>query len=127
MEGVDPRLVQVFRQAIKVSPIDFGIPELGGLRTEEQQKELYALGRTKPGRIVTKADGVNRKSRHQSGRALDVYAYVNKKASWDETHLAIIAGVILSTANRLGYKVKWGGTFGSSNFKGWDTPHFEII
>ena len=43
-----------------------------GLRTLEEQQELYAQGRTKSGPIVTNADGVNNKSNHQGGNAVDV-------------------------------------------------------
>ena len=47
MAGVHPELILVFEQAIKVSAIDFGIPSTGGVRTEEQQKNLYAGNKTK--------------------------------------------------------------------------------
>ena len=40
-----------------------------GFRTVEKQQSLYAQGRTKPGKIVTNADGVISKSNHQSGCA----------------------------------------------------------
>ena len=135
MVGVHPDLILIFYEALKVSPIDFGIPRDGGLRTAERQNELYNQVPA-----VTRLDGYARKSRHQIdpeiseyGLALDVYAYVNGKASWDKTHLAIIAGVILSTANRLKAQgrvsigIRWGGTFGSDNFRGWDYPHFEAV
>ena len=41
-----------------------------GLRTIAEQDELYAQGRTKPGKIVTNAKGG--KSNHNSGLAIDV-------------------------------------------------------
>jgi glutamine phosphoribosylpyrophosphate amidotransferase len=37
------------------------------LRDSEYQSSLYAQGRTKPGNIVTNADGIKKKSNHQSG------------------------------------------------------------
>ena len=120
LEGVDDRMIELAQRSISKSPIDFGIPEYGGLRTVEDQQELYKKG-------VTKCDGIKKKSRHQSGMAFDVYAYLNGKASWDAIHLAIIAGVILSEAKAMGLNVVWGGTFGSKIFKGWDKPHFELI
>ena len=43
---------------------------IGGLRTYEEQNELFAQGRTKPGRIVTNARGGF--SNHNFGIALDV-------------------------------------------------------
>ena len=119
LELINPKLAALMDQAIERSPIDFGIPNNGGKRTAEKQNELYNKG-------VSKCDGILKKSYHQSGNAVDVYAYVNGKASWDVEHLCIIAGVVLSIASEMGLNIRWGGTFGSNKFKGWDMPHFEI-
>lgn len=130
MEGVHPELIAVFEEAIKRSPIDFGIPEHGGVRKDEEQNELFLQGKSK-------VDGFERKGKHQIqsdgfGHALDVFAYVAGKASWSKVHLGIIAGVILSTAKemknagKISINLRWGGTFGSDEFNGWDFPHFEI-
>ena len=126
MKGVHPDLITIFSEAIKNSPIDFGIPESGGVRSAGQQNILFQQN-------VTKCDGIQTISKHQSGNALDVFAYVNGKASWNKNHLCMIAGVVLATAKRLKkegkiqVEIKWGGTFGSDNFQGWDLPHYEII
>tara|TARA_R110002126_G_scaffold48019_1_gene134146 strand:+ start:170 stop:559 length:390 start_codon:yes stop_codon:yes gene_type:complete len=115
LAGVDDRLIDIADVAIKLSPIDFGIPSTGGLRTTEDQAKLFEDG-------VSKADGVNNKSYHQTGKALDVYAYVDGKASWDKLHLATIAAAMLQASSQLGYELKWGGLW-----KSWqDYPHFEI-
>jgi peptidoglycan L-alanyl-D-glutamate endopeptidase CwlK len=50
------------------------------LRTNAEQNELYALGRTKPGKIVTNAKGGD--SYHNYGLAIDFVLIVNGKASW---------------------------------------------
>lgn len=115
MEGVDPRLKEIAKHAITISKIDFGIPADGGLRTAERQAELFATGKSK-------ADGVKNKSRHQSGNALDVYAYVEGKASWEKEHLAMVAAAMLQSASILGYKLEWGGLWKSFV----DMPHFQI-
>ena len=115
MAGIDGRLIDIADVAITLSNIDFGIPSTGGLRSEADQAKLFADG-------VSKADGVNNKSYHQSGKALDVYAYVDGKASWDKLHLALIAAAMLQASAQLGYELKWGGLW-----KSWqDYPHFEI-
>jgi len=115
LTGVDGRLIEIADLAITISPIDFGIPSTGGLRTTEDQAELFASG-------VSKADGITNKSYHQSGKAVDVYAYVDGKASWDKSHLTIIATSMLQAAAQLGYPLKWGGLW-----KSWqDMPHYEI-
>ena len=104
---------------ITISPIDIGIPSTGGWRTPEEQHDLFVRG-------LSKCDGYTKLSKHQSGRAVDIFAYLHGKASWDKEHLAIIAGVVLSVANQKGIPIRWGGTFGSDDFKGWDYPHFEF-
>lgn len=115
MEGVDPRLKEIAKHAITISKIDFGIPQDGGLRTAERQAELFADGKSK-------ADGVKNKSRHQTGGALDVYAYVDGKASWEKEHLAMVAAAMFQSASILGYKLEWGGLWKSFV----DMPHFQI-
>jgi peptidoglycan LD-endopeptidase CwlK len=120
LEGVDPKMVELMERALKKSPIDFGIPEFGGLRKNYEQNGLFLKG-------LSKADGYKKLSNHQSGKAIDVYAYINGKASWRPIHLAIIAGVVLAEAKEMGMIVRWGGTFGSKLFMGWDKPHFERL
>jgi len=123
--GIKPILIEIVEEAITISPIDFGIPQYGGVRTDQEQNDLFKKG-------VSKCDGFKIRGNHQVkpdgfGHAFDVYAYVNGKASWNNEHLAIIAGVILSVAAKKGVSLRWGGTFGSSEFKGWDRPHFELV
>ena len=132
MQGVHLDLITIYLEAIKVCPIDFGIPEFGGLRTKGEQNILFQKG-------LSKCDGFDRVSNHQlpydepRGNALDFYAYINGKASWDKVHLAIVAATLLSTANRLlkekkiSIRIKWGATFGSNSFNGWDFPHIEVV
>ena len=133
MRGVHPDMILIYTESIKVSPIDFGVPRDGGLRLAERQKEMFD-----DPKIETKCDGYKNRSNHQMkgdgyGHALDFFAYINGKASWDKIHLAIIAGVIMSTAKRLkkegriSIEIKWGGTFGSDSFHGWDYPHVEGV
>lgn len=126
MKGIHPDLIVIFTEAIKNSPIDFGIPKLGGMRTSEEQLALYMDEKSK-------CDGVNSISNHQKGKALDFYAYVDGAASWKKHHLSMVASVIMTTAKRLhkegkiSHEVYWGGQFGSSDFSGWDMPHIELV
>ena len=133
MEGVHPDLQLIFKTALAVSPIDFGVPSTGGVRTAEAQHELFLKG-------ASKCDGYNKLSNHQLqdgqefGKAIDVYAFVNGRASWDKKHLGIVAGAILSVAEilkkegKISSSIVWGGTFGRNgkNLHGWDFPHYEI-
>jgi peptidoglycan L-alanyl-D-glutamate endopeptidase CwlK len=115
MSGIDERLISIAELAITLTNIDFGIPNTGGLRSTEDQAKLFTSG-------VSKADGRTNKSYHQTGKAVDVYAYVDGKASWDKLHLSLIAAAMLQASSQLGFELKWGGLW-----KSWqDYPHFEI-
>jgi len=53
-----------------------------GLRTFKEQDDLYAIGRTKPGKIVTNAKGSQ--SIHNYGFAVDIVLIIDgMTASWD--------------------------------------------
>ena len=128
LKGVHPKLISLVELSIPDSPYDFGIPPYGGLRTTEDQQELYAKGRTKEGKIVTYTDGVKKKSRHQAkdngyGYAFDIFCYdENGKATWDAKYYKAVAKHILEIAVTLGYDVEWGGDW--ARFK--DYPHFQL-
>lgn len=126
LKGVHPDLVKVMEAAIIDTPVDFTITN--GVRTLKEQQALYAQGRTKPGSIVTNADGVKSKSNHQVkadgyGYAVDLYPFVNGKIDLEDKgdNLKVIAAHILATAKCMGIKVEWGG-----NWKFVDKPHFEL-
>jgi hypothetical protein len=68
-QGVDSSLVEVFKQAQRDNPdLRMTIGGQGGKRTLEEQKGIFAQGRTTPGKIVT----WTLDSDHVKGRALDV-------------------------------------------------------
>lgn len=116
LDCVNPLLIAIVVEAIKTSPIDFGIPEYGGIRTAIEQNDLF---RKKKSQL----DGFHKKSYHQSGNAFDIYAYVNGKASWNKTYLTTIARHIQKVAkDRYNVNLQWGGDF--VNFV--DMPHFQI-
>ena len=114
LAGVDTRLIEISDRAIQLSIIDFGIPSSGGLRTIKEQAALFTAGKSK-------ADGRINKSFHQTARALDVFAFVDGKASWEKEHLALIAAAMLQAASELGYRLTWGGLW-----KWQDMPHFQL-
>lgn len=116
MEGINPALREITEYALELSPIDFGIPQYGGLRTAEEQRELYDDGKSQ-------LDGYIKKSYHQSGNALDFYAFVDGKASWDKHYLSVVAAAHLQAAAALGCKLQWGGLWKS--FK--DYPHVQLV
>lgn len=80
-------------------------------RTQEEQQELWAQGRTKPGKKVT----WTLKSKHIDGRAFDIAIIKNGKVSWNVKDY-FEPGEI---GKRVG--LTWGGSW-----KNPDYPHFEI-
>lgn len=108
LNGVHPDLVSVVKHAIERSEVDFMVTE--GLRTKERQKELVAAGASK-----------TMNSRHITGHAVDLVAYVNG-IRWDWPLYEKIAKAMKQAAYELNIKIEWGGDWKS--FK--DGPHFQI-
>ena len=126
-EGIDPRLIEIDDLAIQLTLVDFGHPADAGLRSAESQYELFTSNKSK-------CDGHSNISNHQKGKALDFYAFVNGRASWELDHLTMVACAYFQAASILGYRIKWGGMWKSSKPKtkngipyGWDCPHIELI
>jgi len=113
--GINPDLIEILDRAMEISIYDFGVPSSGGLRSTEEQAALFTAG-------VSKADGRTHKSHHQTGNAVDVYAFVNGKASWDHEHLSVVAAAMLQASSELGIPLEWGGLW-----RGFcDRPHFQL-
>lgn len=94
-----------------------------GLRTIEEQNELYAQGRTKPGNIVTNARGGS--SYHNYGLAIDFVLIVDKthaswdmKTDWDGDKVADWMEIV-KIFQKHGWE--WGGNWTSLK----DYPHFQ--
>lgn len=90
-------------------------------RTPEEQAELYAIGRTKPGRIVTMT--TPEKAKHVKGLALDFVPLVHGKPMWkftvgDRYDPWLLAAQV---AKAVDPSVRWGGDW--KRFK--DRPHLE--
>lgn len=85
-----------------------------GTRTMAQQQALYDQGRTKPGKIVTKARPGY--SWHNFGVAFDVTVFKGSTPVWDGPEYDAV-GML---GQRLG--LEWGGAW--TTFK--DRPHFQL-
>ena len=115
LNGVDNRIFNIVELALTITQVDFGIPEHGGLRGAREQRKLFD-------KMLSKCDGIEIESEHQSGLAFDIFAYVDGKPSWDRYHLTQVAAALLQAAALLGYPLTWGG-----NWKSWqDMPHFQL-
>ena len=109
LNKVHPDLVRVVGRAIELTEIDFTVLE--GLRTEERQKELFGSGASRTLR-----------SRHLTGHAVDLGAYVGGAVRWDWPLYYKIADAVKKAAEELQAPIEWGGDW--TAFK--DGPHFQL-
>lgn len=109
LTGVHPDLVRVVKRAIKITPVDFTVLE--GLRTKARQVDLVKAGASK-----------TMNSRHLTGHAVDLGAYVGGRVSWDWPLYHRIAKAVKQAAAEEGVPVEWGGDWRS--FK--DGPHWQL-
>lgn len=102
-----------------------------GFRSTERQQQLYAQGRTKPGKIVTKKNGTTNKSNHQSSLAADVGIFLtvplssfggvlNTKTTYVPEPPKDVMDYYGHCLRKQG--LEWGGDW-KGDFK--DTPHAE--
>ena len=104
LEGVEKDLVNVVLEAIKLTKVDFGVTY--GLRTLEQQKELYESGRSQ-----------TMKSKHLDGRAVDVVAYFGSNISWELNVYDDICDAFAEAARRVSIPVKWGAAWSEGDIR----------
>ena len=107
--GVHPRLTDIVRLAITITPIDFAVLE--GVRSIERQKELVKAGASQTMR-----------SRHLTGHAVDLGAIVDGQVRWDWPLYDKIAVAVKEAARQLGVPIEWGGDWVSLK----DGPHFQL-
>ncbi len=125
LTGVHPDLVAVVQRAISRSEVDFTVVE--GLRDVERQRKLVKAGASK-----------TMDSRHITGHAVDLAAWVGGQVRWDWPLYFKIAEAMRTASVELGTPIRWGGTWGSltalqgpitqsvlhTQFA--DGPHFEL-
>jgi peptidoglycan L-alanyl-D-glutamate endopeptidase CwlK len=109
LKGVHPDLVKVVERAIEISTIDFTVLE--GLRTPERQKALLEAGASQ-----------TLNSRHITGHAVDLGAWVDNQVDWSWPLYSKIAAAMKDAATQEGVSIVWGGDW--QNFK--DGLHFEL-
>ena len=120
IEGIEPVLIDIILDGIKDSPFDFGIPNMGGLRTDEDQIKMYAIGRTSQMKRNPITWTLN--SYHKTGKAFDIFAFVNGVPSWKMEHLEPIARHLQKIAlDKYCIKLDWG-----FDLWGKDGAHFQI-
>lgn len=132
LEGVHPHLAKVVHAASLQCPVPFLVVE--GVRTAKRQQELYAQGRTKPGKIVTWTTS----SRHIPGpdglgKAVDLCPLAaGGKADWNNVNgFMEIGKAMMNAAMALNIPIRWGWDWDGDRKlreKGeTDGPHFELM
>ena len=109
LKGVHPDLVKVVRRAIEITTVDFTVLE--GLRSPERQKTLYESGASK-----------TLNSRHITGHAVDLGAWVDDQVDWSWPLYSKIAGAMKIAAQEVDVPIEWGGDW--KTFR--DGPHFQL-
>ncbi len=94
LEGIDDGLQAVIKMAITFTKTDFGVVQ--GMRTIEQQKELVAKGASQ-----------TMKSKHLEGKAFDIMAFINGRASWELSVYDDLADAIKEAATQLNVPICW--------------------
>lgn len=112
LKGVRPDLVELVKETIKISPVDFTIIYNGGLRTASMQMKLYKEG-------ASKINGRTVKSKHQKqddgfGWAVDLVPYISGGPRWEWPPIYKIAGCMAYKAVEMDIDLRWGGV--------WDKP-----
>jgi peptidoglycan L-alanyl-D-glutamate endopeptidase CwlK len=109
LEGVHPDLRSVMIYAIAISPVDFAITE--GLRTLDRQKQLVEAGASK-----------TMNSRHLTGHAVDVAAFIGRELRWDWPLYERLSESVKQAAKIVQIPIEWGGDW--KRFR--DGPHFQL-
>lgn len=138
LRGVNPKLVAVVERAILLTEMDFAVIE--GVRTTMRQAELVKAGASQ-----TMA------SKHIEGKAVDLMAYLNGRASWELNLYDEIATAVRQAAIEEDVAVRWGAAWNVPDIRDWrgtmeeamnfyvdarrkegkrpfiDAPHFEMM
>jgi peptidoglycan L-alanyl-D-glutamate endopeptidase CwlK len=103
MTGIKNELHTIVCEAIRLTKVDFGV--ICGLRTQEEQDVLLAKGATQ-----------TKTSKHMTGDAVDLMAYVGSRASWELNLYDDIADAMKQAAKNNNVKIRWGAAWHIDNF-----------
>lgn len=98
--GVHPDLVRLVNRAIQLTNVDFRVNE--GLRSKQRQAQLVKSGASQ-----------TTNSRHLTGHAVDLVAWVDSGVRWDWPLYYKIAEAMLLASKELKIPLEWGGCWGA--------------
>jgi peptidoglycan L-alanyl-D-glutamate endopeptidase CwlK len=138
LQGVDDRLVRVVLRAIQITKVDFGVVQ--GVRTMAEQAALVAKGASQ-----------TMQSKHLDGKAVDLMAYIDGRASWELSLYDDIAEAMKIAGREQSVALRWGAAWSVRDITKWqgsmegamnsyiddrrtagqrpfiDAPHFELV
>ena len=114
LDGVKNEMHSVVVSAIGMSNVDFGV--ICGLRTQEEQEDLMARGATQ-----------TLKSKHLTGDAVDLMAYIGSRASWELNLYDDIADAMKQAAIKHDVAIKWGAAWSVGNIAEWEGTMEEAM
>jgi peptidoglycan L-alanyl-D-glutamate endopeptidase CwlK len=109
LKGVHPDLVKVVEKAIQLTTVDFTVLE--GVRDPIRQKKLVESGASQ-----------TMNSRHLTGHAVDLGAWVDDQVDWSWPLYHKINAAMQEASKMVGVPIEWGGNW--RTFK--DGPHFQL-
>ena len=107
--GVNSSLVDVVHRAIDITEIDFGVLE--GVRSLARQKILFETGASQ-----------TMNSRHITGDAVDLFAYVDGTISWEWKYYEKINEAMQKASQEEFVEIEWGGNWTTLK----DGVHFQL-
>jgi len=104
LAGVDEALQDTVKLAIQKTKIDFGV--ICGMRTKEEQEALVAKGASK-----------TYKSKHLEGKAVDLMAYIDGRASWELKLYDEIADAMKEASKETEVDLRWGACWTTNSLR----------
>lgn len=110
LQPVKCEMRAIVRRALIISPVDFGV--LDGARTKEEQARFVASGASQ-----------TMDSKHLLLLAVDLFAWVKGKLSWEWAEYQKIATAMKQAANEMRVPLQWGGDWPTLK----DGGHFHLV
>jgi len=104
LAGVDEALQETVKLAIQKSKIDFGV--ICGMRNLKEQEALVAKGASK-----------TMKSKHLEGKAVDLMAYIDGRASWELNLYDEIADAMKEASKETEVDLRWGACWTTNSLR----------
>jgi len=114
LNGVKNELHIVVAKAINFTSVDFGV--ICGMRTENEQREL-----------VNKGASQTMNSRHLTGDAVDLMAYLGSRGSWELNLYDDIADAIKKAAIESNVSIRWGAAWNIPDIRDWSGSMEEAM